>query len=344
MPLPARTTVEDIDVVCRYLSTKPIGATLAEARAVVNKRHLDGRKLAALRFWGLIEDGNNRLKLTDKGRRSIENSGAYQSEVFREVIRGIKPYFSLVERASFRSEDSISATEVARHWYENFKDEVGDSERGLNLQAICFFHFAEGADVGKLTIGRKGQPTRLDFNNEVVSKFFEAPSTNIQVPLPMKESTQVTDSVDSPEKADVPSEEPKVNDGMALPNENRVFITYRRNDDLLRQVNQIVTFGKYEPVNAEECESNGQPNLQTTLKAMRSCNAGIIQVSSDNVLGDVEIGAALALYGDRLILLVEEGINLPEHLQELCACRYSQGKLDVMELLEAFNRFENSKV
>ena len=45
MSLPIRTTIEDIDAVCDYLVKKPTGATFAEAKAVLDKKRLDGRKL-----------------------------------------------------------------------------------------------------------------------------------------------------------------------------------------------------------------------------------------------------------------------------------------------------------
>ena len=67
MTLPIRTTLDDIDAVCGYLATKPTGATQAEAKAVLDKRRLDGRKLAAMKFWGLIEDAGDKLKITELG-------------------------------------------------------------------------------------------------------------------------------------------------------------------------------------------------------------------------------------------------------------------------------------
>ena len=67
MALPIRTTIDDIEAVCGYLATKPTGATLAEAKAVLDSKPLDGRKLSALRIWGLIEEDENKLKITDRG-------------------------------------------------------------------------------------------------------------------------------------------------------------------------------------------------------------------------------------------------------------------------------------
>ena len=43
MTLPIRTTVDDVVDVCNYLKTKPTGATLKEAKAVLDKKRLDGR-------------------------------------------------------------------------------------------------------------------------------------------------------------------------------------------------------------------------------------------------------------------------------------------------------------
>ncbi len=64
---------------------------------------------------------------------------------------------------------------------------------------------------------------------------------------------------------------------------------------------------------------------------MRSCGAAIIHVDSEQKLMDpadtsrevimpnsnvlIEIGAAMALYGERYILLVREGVKLPSNLQ-----------------------------
>ena len=357
MSLPVRTTVEDINAVCRYLASKPIGAKLSEARAVVDRKHLDGRKLSAMRFWKLVEDENDRMKLTDLGRRSIEDSGAFQSQVFREVIREIEPYKSIVERADFRKEKFISATEVARHWYENFKDLVPESERALNLQAICFFHFAQGADVGKLTIGRKGQPTRLDFNSEVVSKFFEdpAPSTDTQVPLPMNESAEVTDSVDSTYEADVTSEESRAIEGPPIIDNNRVFISYSHDTDIVEHLKALLTYRRLEPVESREEETTDKGISEVIRDKMKLCSAAVILVGAETLFDNernkveklnddalIKIGAAISLYGEKFVMLAEEHAELPPSLNGQNVYRYRANELDMpatLKLMEAFRKF-----
>ena len=68
------TTVEDIQAVCGYLARKPPGATLKEAKAVLDSKILDSRKLSAFKFWGLIEE-QDRLKLTPRGREAFQDHG-----------------------------------------------------------------------------------------------------------------------------------------------------------------------------------------------------------------------------------------------------------------------------
>ena len=58
----------------------------------------------------------------------------------------------------------------------------------------------------------------------------------------------------------------------------------------------------------------------------------------------IEIGAAMALYGRRFILLVKEGIKLPSNLQGLYEVRYRGDALDgdaTIKLLEAINDIKN---
>lgn len=81
----------------------------------------------------------------------------------------------------------------------------------------------------------------------------------------------------------------------------------------------------------------------TVLDEMRSCSAAIIHIGADLKLVDadgkehmmlnhnvlIEIGAAMALYGRKFILLVEKEVVLPSNLQGLYeVVRYQGEKLD----------------
>ena len=349
MSLPIRTTLEDVNAICGYLSTKPTGATRAEARAVVDKKRLDGRKLAALRFWGLIEDEGDRMKVSDRGRQAVKDGGAAQCRVLQDVIREIKPYKAAVERAVHRGDTTISATELAAHWHEHFKTEVSTSDKVLNDQAVCFFQIAQGADLGVLTVGRKGMPTRFDFSVEAIRSFIEVSSS---AAVPSAAESAPHEASTSPEvelKEDIETTE-------TTPQTNRVFITHGKNLKILSQVKELVTYGKLEPVVAMEHETSAKPVPKKVMDDMRTCRAAVIHVGAERTLQDqdgneirlinenvlIEIGAAMALYEDRFALLVEEGIDLPSNLQGLYECRYSGDELNMpatMKLLKAMSEF-----
>ena len=349
MTLPIRTTLVDLRAICAYLSTKPTGATLAEARAVVDKKRLDGRKLSALRTWGLIEDVGDRMKVSDHGRLAVKDGGAALSEVLRDVIRRIEPYKALVERAVHRGEATISATEVGAHWFEHFKSEVSSSDKSLNSQAVCFFQIAQGADLGELKIGRKGMPTRFDFDIEVIQSFVKVSSSAVV--------QDVSENAPNEEHAssEVAVQENSTTAGTRV-RTNRVFITHGKNQKILDQVKELVRYGKLEPVVAMEHETSAKPVPKKVMDDMRTCRAAVIHVGAERVLQNkdgneirlinenvlIEIGAAMALYEDRFALLVEEGVDLPSNLQGLYECRYSGDELNMpatMKLLKAMSEF-----
>lgn len=348
MSLPVRTTVEDVEAVCAYLATKPTGARLAEAKAVVDNKHLDGRKLAALKTWGLLEEDQGKLRITERGRRATRSSGASRSGALREVVRELGPYRAIVERVVHRGEATMTATDVAAHWHAHFREDVSESDKTLNDQAVCFFQVAQGADLGTLVIGRRGLPTRFDFDHDSASVFVGMPASEGEEAAGGHEEPNARPEISEEEERGVPE--------ATTAGSNRVFITHGANKKILEQVKELVTYGKFEPVVAAEHETPAKPVPQKVMSDMRACRAAVIHVDAETVLYDearnpmpqinpnvlIEIGAAMALYNDKFVLLVEEGLELPSNLQGLYECRYSGDELNMtatMKLLKAFNEF-----
>jgi CAP12/Pycsar effector protein, TIR domain len=144
------------------------------------------------------------------------------------------------------------------------------------------------------------------------------------------------------------------------PVSSKVFVTHGRNKEIVNQIKEILQFGKFEPVVSIEKETTAKPVSDKVLEDMRSCYAGIVHVGTEERLMDeegsehrivnqnvlIEIGAAMALYGRRFVLLVERGVTLPSNLQGLYEVRYEGDRLDyeaTMKLLRAFNEFRDSK-
>ena len=126
MTLPIRTTLSDIDALCGYLITKPTGATVQEAKAVLDSKVLDARKVNALRLWNLIDDSSGKMRVTELGRLVAKDGGARRAEALQGVVTSIPAYKSVLERAVHRSELTLSAVEVAAHWHEHFKGDASE--------------------------------------------------------------------------------------------------------------------------------------------------------------------------------------------------------------------------
>lgn len=144
-------------------------------------------------------------------------------------------------------------------------------------------------------------------------------------------------------------------------NSRRVFITHGKNKSFLDPIRKLLSFGEMQPVVSVDKQSVSVPVPDKVMGDMRSCGAAIIHVDAEQRLIDaeakehivlnpnvlIEIGAAMALYGRRFILLVREGVQLPSNLQGLYEVRYKGDALDgdaTIRLLEAINDIKNYPV
>lgn len=354
LSLPIRTTVDDVLEIMGYLATKSMGAYPVDAKRVLDAGTLDARKLNAMRFWGLMEDSEGRYKATERGRLAGKEKGAHISAALGAVIRATPEYMAIIERAVHREEYIFTAIDVATHWHEHFKKTTSSNEKILNDQAVCFFQVAAGAQLGTLVVGRKGSPTRFEFSEERVSALagLGAVEEEEEEADDFVEGNVITVGGGGDES------EPTIlttltNKSVA---NNRVFITHGRNKKVLDQIKELVSYGAFQPVIAQENESIAKPVPDKVMDDMRSCAAAVIHVSSEGTFKDkdgvekprinenvlIEIGAAMALYRRKFILVVEEGLQLPSNLQGLYECRYRGDELNMeatMKLLKAFADF-----
>lgn len=138
---------------------------------------------------------------------------------------------------------------------------------------------------------------------------------------------------------------------------NKVFISHGKNRQMVENLKELLKFGSFEPIVSVERESTAISVPEKVFSDMRACCAGIIHIEEEQTLLDangtehkvlnenvlIEIGAAIALYGNKIILLCHRGISLPSNLQGLYRCEYDGDKLDydaTMKLLKTFNSFK----
>lgn len=338
MALPIRTTIEDVQTVCGYLEKKPTGATLKEAKAVLDSKALDGRKLSALKFWGLIED-QERLKLTVQGREAVRDHGSQQAVAFCEIIRKIEPYKAIIERASHRGEDSLTALEVAAHWHDHFKDQVSEHEGTLNAQAVCFFQIAAGAGLGNIIVGRRGSPTRFEFNKSSIVSFADGKPT-----IPVKE----TSTEEVPEPSAEPENNSKIENEMSTPPElgKGIFIAHGKNKKPLDQLKKILEQFKIPFKVAIEEPNLGRPIGEKVRETMQECNCAILIFTADEEFKDkegktiwrpsenviFELGAAGYLYGNRVVILKESDVEFPTNFKDIGHISFDKDQLGAQSM------------
>lgn len=353
MSLPILTTATDIDGIVGYLRTKPTGATIAEAKAVV-KEAADTRKIAAYVLWRLVSKEDGKLKLASRGWELARKSKT-REQVLREILDSVVPYRSALEWIHHQKIDSVTNADVAAHWHEHHTEALGsDNDNTIKDQAVCFFRIAEAAGLGKMTIGRKGAATRLDVDREALAAYIEAGPTA----PPLSKSIEEPQDSDEPSNSEATTNQPaktvnEVGQEAQKPAPLRVFITHGKNLELLEQVEAVLQLAEIDYEVAIKEESTAIPVPEKVFGAMRRCTAGIIIVSKEQAHGDsgtvqinanvlIEIGAAFVLYDRRVVLLWEKGMPVPSNLQGLYRCEFEGKELgwaSGMKLMKAIKEF-----
>ena len=296
-------------------------------------RNLCGASIA----YGLTDGGYNanEIVLSDLGRRLVaptvdgDDARARQEAVLKPTIMG--EFFKRYNRAKF-PKDSIA---------ENVLVDMGlPKERASGLVSLLK---ENGHAVGFISETKTGPFVSLD---APATSDWVDPDDSVEAPA----DSETGEHPDDVRPTHAPAAKPIV-DATAAQN-NRVFITHGSNHKILDQIKEVVELGGFSPVISTRNETTAKPIPEKVLDDMRSCGAAIIHVGSEGTLTDddgklhpqinpnvlIEIGAAMALYRGRYILVVEEGVTLPSNLQGLYESRYSGDSIEFqagMKILKA---------
>lgn len=209
---------------------------------------------------------------------------------------------------------------------------------------------------------------RLGFLTDIKGKKYvslsddSAPNTAAQdsIPsIPSQNKKEMPNTDEAPKNVGVSKEIIPITNDNKSERLKRVFITHGKNHEFIEPIKKLLAFGEFQPVVETEKETVSKPVPDKVLDSMRSCGAAIIHVDAEQILKDdngqpcdiinpnvlIEIGASMALYGRRFILIVRQGINLPSNLQGLFEVRYQGDSLDgnaTVRLLEAIMDIKNN--
>lgn len=357
MTLPMMTTAEDVDTIVGYLKTKATGAVLADAKAALPAKVLDGRKLNAFVTWGLVAHDGGRLRLTELGRELSRASEQKKRDLYGRVLRSVEPYNAVIDWMFYQHLDQVTNVDVAAHWHEHHAAHLGTGkEKSVRWMASCFFRLCQAAGIGTLVLGRRSRPTRLEIDRENLSQFiaeagFEGPAGGKTAEQPV-----APEAVPVPREAGIQEGAAQAGLTAALSaRKSRIFVSHGKNMEIVDQIKAMLEFAEFEYDIAEEEETTAIPVPEKVLTAMRRCDAAVICVTAadehrdsagqyainENVL--IEIGAAFVLYDRKVVLLWDKRLQIPSNLQGLYRCEFEGNELSWgigMRLMSAVSKFK----
>ena len=313
--LPVLATATDVREMIRFLKHHPEGITAVQAADAFRKRIFDARKVSAYEFWKIIARNGDRLKLTPLGWE-LAKCLSPEAKVYRTVLSNNAPYHEGLEWIQKQELELVTHLDIGEFWRERHSQVLqGDTEEQLEAYAASFFHICHEAEVGTLTMGRKGQPTRLHINPDELDAYLKGIE-----PAPAEEKIV-------PHRSSTP----------------RVFISHATAPALVKHITNGLELAdlQFEVIDRVEW------TIDKTLQVLKRCDAGVIVITEDNGrVSDlllIQLGAALVHFGHRLTLIVKKGLTLPP---EFCSARRCEVEEELtwdsgLELMRALKRLKD---
>jgi hypothetical protein len=343
--LPVLATPGDLREAVQYLKRKPTGVSLVEALADARRRVFEPRKVAAYEAWGLVARRGERLLLTRRGRelaRTLEP----ETRAYRGLLDSNPLYRAALAWIHRQRLDLVTYSDVAAHLMKEFGPLLESfGPKAAEEGVICFFHLCQAAELGTLTIGKRGQPARMRVERECLDEYVAGRDATRGAPRPRE------DDEDEPSGDDEDRGGPTAG--------TRLFISYGGQPaHVVAQIRTVFELAGI-PSHASERAPHGGAAVLVADEAaeeMRRCDAALVLLSGEDCGPDesgapavsqaalVEIGAASVLYERRVLLLLDGPAALPAGLARLPHVALGEGGLTWevgIELLKAVRGFAN---
>lgn len=356
--LPVLATPGDLREAVQYLKRKPTGASVAEALADARRRAFEPRKVAAYESWGLVARRGGRLLLTPTGMefaRTLEP----ETRAYRALLDSNPLYRATLEWIRRQGLDLVTYGDVAAFLREEFAPLlVPAGTKATEEGVVCFFHLCQAAELGTVTIGKRGQPARMRIEREVLDAYIDgcsdAPPRN---PWPSGEGAGRGEAWAREEADGAAGYDEEVSSAGT-----RLFITHGgQSAHLVAQIRTVFELAGIGSHASERAPLGGAAMLvaDEAAEVMRRCDAALVLLSKDDCRPDesgapavaqrtlVEIGAASVLYEGRVLLLLDGPVEVPAGLASLPRVTLAAEGLTLeagIELLKAVRGFAGRAV
>ncbi|MFL6211012.1 MAG: hypothetical protein ACJ74W_19340 [Pyrinomonadaceae bacterium] len=331
--LPVLATANDVRELVQYLKKRPHGIDVSEIAQPIRKRIFFPPKIAAYEYWGLVTRTGERLTLTQFGREFAQRLDP-EAVAYRALLDATSAYRAALARLYAQGSSVVTHEEVIACWRAHLPRETDETELStLRAGVVCFFHLCQAAELGTMTLGKRGQPTRLRLLRTELKRHLE------------------TNRADTHDNSTTPRAEV---DATSATTNLRVYVSHPAGAAVVEQLLETLRLA-----DATYClgERGATERAQTgahVIAAMRACDLGIVVLGPEdfdevapNVGGTLaervlnEIGTAFVCFDGRLLLLHEESLPLPAALQAF-QCTFRGAELTWaggMKLLRALKSF-----
>ena len=303
--------------------------------------------------YGLTDGGPfaKRIGLTDLGRRLVSPLKEGDDEAaHREAVMVPTVERELLERYA-------GSRMPPRHIVNNVLEEMGVPLQAAERVYDVIIENARAAGFtreikGDLYIDLSGHP-----DSSHVASVEHASESPAGVPEPrgLAEPSAVEKMSGGSSVTDLAPERPP-----ATLVTQRVYIACAQPATLLEQIEAVVEACGYDPVVASEEQPSSQAETRDEVEAFRRCSAGIIRVSQPERVADsagrqrllfdpnelIDLGRAVAQFGSKIVVLVDESTELPSNLAFAHEVQMSGDELEafgLMTLLRALSEFRQEQ-
>lgn len=312
--LPILATANDVREVVRFFKNKPFGVTVIETMNAEPRRVFDARKIAAYEFWGILERAGERLKVSSLGQELAERIKP-ECEIHRRILRSIPTYIGALRSFYEQQLKIVTRLEAAIYWKDSHPelDLFKVDEKDMEAIAVSFFSVCHAADLGTMTIGKRGQPARLRIDLAELATFIECrdPAENTP-PIPRPKPLHSINTGD-----------PKLVTG-------RVYLAAGSHGVVSHENEQLKTaleLADFDDI-VYQAEPNGYFLSQSDLAAIQQCQVAVFLLGTNDCVpnknGELELHArklaqisvAIAVLNNRVVILWDGGGKPPESIRE----------------------------
>jgi hypothetical protein len=350
--LPVLATANDVRELIQYLKKQPHGVDVSEIAQPIRKRVFFPPKIAAYEYWGLVTRNGERLTLTQFGWAFAQRLDP-EATAYRALLDATPAYRAALHRLHTQGLSVVTHEEVIACWRTDLSDELNDAAPAvMRASVVCFFHLCQAAELGTMTLGKRGQPTRLRLLRPELKRYLESTSTDTHHAPTTATTRDLTTAAARPTE----SVGMGADDSATSPASLRVYVSHPAGATVIAQLAETLNLAGVPYCLAERGARQRTLPSARMLAEMRACNTGIVVLSPDDfsnapaVAGSTldeqvlsDIGAAFVCFDGRLLLLHEESLPLPAALQSFqCTFRGDEltwaGGIKLMQALQNFAR------